>query len=71
LTPCAALVTQTDQVETTAERAEPVCAVQKNEESELRKLSSNMTAGDAIKRILLAAKDRDFFRQGRHQAQQP
>ncbi|EFN55938.1 hypothetical protein CHLNCDRAFT_145221 [Chlorella variabilis] len=35
-----------------------------NEEEQLRKLSSGMTAGDAIKRILLAAKDRDYFRQG-------
>ena len=37
---------------------------QANEEEQLRKLSSGMTAGDAIKRILLAAKDRDYFRQG-------
>ncbi|KAL4451941.1 hypothetical protein ABPG75_007603 [Micractinium tetrahymenae] len=35
---------------------------QASEEDELRKLSTGMTAGDAIKRILLAAKDKDYFR---------
>lgn len=34
----------------------------KAEEEELRKLDTGMTAGDAIKRILLAAKDKDYFR---------
>ena len=39
---------------------------QADEEEELRKSSTNMTAADAIKRILLAAKDKDYFRQGLH-----
>lgn len=35
---------------------------QASAEDELRKMTSGMTAGDAIKRILLAAKDKDYFR---------
>ena len=36
--------------------------LQASAEDALRKLSTGMTAGDAIKRILLAAKDKDYFR---------
>ena len=45
-------------------RACAVCCalLQASAEDELRKLSTGMTAGDAIKRILLAAKDKDYFR---------
>lgn len=52
----------------TADRVEPQDPEQRRkkvkatEEDGLRKLSTGMTAGDAIKRILLAAKDRDYFR---------
>lgn len=35
---------------------------QASAEDELRKMTTGMTAGDAIKRILLAVKDRDYFR---------
>jgi hypothetical protein len=35
---------------------------QASEEERLRKLSTSMTAGDAIKRMLLASRDRDYFR---------
>lgn len=42
----------------------PAALSQASEEDELRKLTTGMTAGDAIKRILLAAKDRDYFRCG-------
>lgn len=40
----------------------PCCLSQASEEEGLRKLSSGMTAADAIKRILLAHKDKDYFR---------
>ena len=36
--------------------------VQRDEEHELRSLTSGMSAADAIKRILLAQKDKDYFR---------
>lgn len=36
--------------------------VQVDEEKELRELGTGMTAGDAIRRILLADKDKDYFR---------
>ena len=35
---------------------------QRAEEEQLREIKGGMTAGDAIKRILLADKDRDYFR---------
>lgn len=35
---------------------------QRTEEEELRKMNTGMTAADAIKRILLAYKDKDYFR---------
>lgn len=39
-------------------------APQASEEEELRRKTEGMTAADAIKRILLAQKDKDYFRQG-------
>ena len=35
---------------------------QKSQEEEMRGLKEGMTAADAIKRILLAYKDKDYFR---------
>lgn len=37
---------------------------QVSEEDSLRKMTGGMTASDAIKRMLLAYKDRDYFRCG-------
>jgi curved DNA-binding protein CbpA len=48
-----------------AEREDPELRKQKKqrtEEDQLRKLTDDMTAKDAIQRILLADKDRDYFR---------
>ena len=40
----------------------PLCLPQVSEEASLRKMTTGMTASDAIKRMLLAYKDRDYFR---------
>ena len=40
----------------------PCCLLQVSEEESLRKMTAGMTASDAIKRMLLAYKDRDYFR---------
>lgn len=53
------------EVETHYEREDPEARQrkrQRTEEDELRQLKGDMTACDAIKRILLADKDRDYFR---------
>jgi len=52
-------------VESQQERLDPEKQKQKqkkNEESQIRSLMSSMTADDAIERILLAEKERDYFR---------
>lgn len=36
--------------------------LQANDEAAMRKLDTGMTASDAIQRMLLAAKDKDYFR---------
>jgi len=45
-----------------AKQAQPTVVQQAKEEQHLRKLTTNMTVEDAIKRILLAYTDRDYFR---------
>lgn len=40
----------------------PLCLPQVSEEASLRKMTTGMTASDAIRRMLLAYKDRDYFR---------
>lgn len=35
---------------------------ERNKEDDLRKISTDMTASDAIQRIILAGKDKDYFR---------
>jgi len=53
------------QAEANIEREDPEVRRQKRqrtEEDQLRKMTDDMTAKDAIQRILLADKDRDYFR---------
>lgn len=42
--------------------AQPRVKTKQDEEEELRHLASKMDASDAIQRMLLATRDKDFFR---------
>lgn len=55
---------QNEQQEQEQEQAQPRVRTQQDEEAELRQLNARMDASDAIQRMLLAQKDKDYFRCG-------